>query len=236
MSPRRPWRVPLCAFLLLGVACAHAGEYRLVYERTPHAPKPGSTELEWYDRLCESVVPALNRMEPVRPMSCGFEVAAESNKVNTPEWTPLDPRKHMDLLRKIVAARDSTQSAEEQQALWSEHKANIVSGETRLWRAEFDLNNQPGNEIVLRHDITNCDLPLGIAVVKESVDGLHLDHAYWRLHETPYYQPFLYGGRTWLWRWWGWNDDAEGAVYQTAWALAEFGWYRKSSCKIDYVE
>lgn len=243
MSARRRSWIPLGAFLLLGAACAQAGEYRLVEEHTPLAPKPGSSELKPYDQLCESVVAALNRMEPVQPMICGIEFPPAAAEVNTPDWKPIDPKEHMALLREIARVRDTHLTAEEIRSKWAKHESYIESGNAQLWRARFDLNNERGKEIVLRHDLWGCDAKnpvsrnggqqFGIAVLEEFSDALN--EVYWRLHERPYYHPFFYGGRTWLWRWRGWDNDAEVAVYQAGFARNQFGWYNHASCKIDYV-
>jgi len=237
MSSSRSARTALGLALALVLPAAQAGHYVLVRQRAPATAKRA------YNHLCENVVKTLNQMKPVRPMVCGFDIPDGTGPVTTPHWHRIDPKAHMDLLKQITYARVQNLKSDVQDQKWVRNREFIRSGQARLWRAQFDLNNKPGDEMVVRHDLSGCHRPgkhaygggwdVGTAVVSDSM--ISLDHAYSLLHQYPYYQPFFYKGRTWLWRWWGSFGRTPVMVYQAGFSRGEFGWFNDAACQIDYV-
>jgi len=237
MHPTRSHRFLFGLIAALAMPAAQAGHYVLVKKGIIQIP--GTRYLD----LCPDLVKTLNNMKPVRPMVCGFDVPDGTGPVTTPHWHRIDPKAHMGILRKIAAVRDKHVSKKHRNEGWQENKQLIEAGKAQLWRARFDLNNKPGKETVLRHDLWNCHPDgaaerdgarlYGTAVVADS--GTKLDHAYWRLHERPSFEPFFYAGRTWLWKWWGNFGHTPAMVYEEGSSLGEFGWSSDAVCRIDYV-
>ena len=224
---------------LLCMPLATAGEYTLTQERIPQRPLDSFT-------LCRDLEENLNRFKDEPPMVCGIRVHPSMTQFDRPDWEPLEPREHMDILKAIAHARDAHLTEEQQVEKWAANRQTIEAGEARLLRARFDISNSGREVIVLRHDLWGCSpenelnfadarLP-GLAVVSEKQE-LHQDYALLHKGSRSYADVFFHEGRTYISRWWGDLNFENGSleVYDPFWVRERFGYDHRPLCQISHT-
>ncbi len=188
--------------------------------------------------ICRDLVENLNKHPEWPPLACEFKVDTKDKKFSMPQWVNLKPLDHMDLIENIIKEHNMPHQyiknpgdyvAKRREKAWHDAENNVrawaENGESRLYRAVFDVNHDGKQDVVYRYLSRSCDphhdadfevsgLPMIYVADK---DGQLPDLSFGAINSPPR-DVFLYQGRAYLTWWLG--DSKQGTanigVYETS--------------------
>ena len=200
--------------------------------------------------LCTDLLKNFNSFTQEPPMVCERKFNRDFGFA-APDWTPVNVEDiDWEVLRQIVYSRNRNRfEIENMEKHWHEEKLRLQhlvnSGETILWKADFNIDNEGGSESVTKLVDDNCSVARDFDYVAPDPSlhvttegGKNLDSKYKRL-DWDAYDTFLFQNHTYLSKWQGErvsSSDAQLSIYDVFAPLGDFGVSNSPVCQFKYVK